>query len=243
MTRTLVGTNTVIVSQTTGAVTPLVGIPAGQRLIGACCWENSALAPPTVSGITDTKGNTYSAGMIVSAGTGNTTIAVGIFMSDPLTTALTTGDSITVTVSVSRSRWALQWDAFDDLLSVPAPPDQLSQNDNSASSASGTPSTGPTSDLAQNYNLAYAAIGFGVGRTITITPPWQGSASVETAAGSTNRALQVIYQYTGTNAPVTGQIGIVTSSVYAAAMATFPAQAYFPKIRQKRQAVNRASTY
>jgi hypothetical protein len=181
--------------------------------------------------------------MIVSAGTGNNTIAIGIFMSDILTTALTTSDTITVTVSVSRSRWALQWDAFDDLLSVPAPPDQTAFNDNSALAASGTPSSGPTGDLAQNYNLAYGALGFGVGRTITISPPWQGTASVETTAATTNRALQVVYQYTGTNAPVNAQVGIVSSSVYAGAVATFPAQANFPQIRQARQAVNRASTY
>src|SRR3954464_2299142 len=113
MTRTLVGTNTVAAASTTGVVTAGVAVPAGMRLLGACVWENGAAVVPTVSSIVDTKSNTYD-GLIVGAGTGHSTVAVGIFMSEPLTTALTTSDTITVTISASRTRWALQWDYFDD---------------------------------------------------------------------------------------------------------------------------------
>jgi hypothetical protein len=213
-------------------------------LVGAIVWENSVAALPTVTSVADSKGNSYYQNFIAGAGNGNNTFALGIFSTDvPLTTALTTSDTITVTLSVSRSRWALQWDAFDDLLFVPAPPDQVAVNDNSSNLASGTPNSGTTSDLAQNYNLAYGALGFGVGRTITISPPWIGGPSVETAAASTNRALQVIWQYTGATTPLQAQVGITSTSVYVGALATFPAQANFPRIRQYNQAVNRASTY
>ncbi|WP_141576110.1 hypothetical protein [Actinomadura sp. WMMA1423] len=129
------------------------------------------------------------------------------------------GDTITVTVSGgTRSRWCLQADAFDDVDTSPL--DQTQTTGNTAPSGTSL-STGSTATTAQAHELVYAIYGFGSGRTVTIPAGWTGGAKVETSAGSSDRALQVAWQYVNATGAQQGTLTLSSSSTYTAAVATY----------------------
>lgn len=232
----LVGTGTVTTSGTAGAATVTTPVSAGRTVAGAIVWDSSSGTIPTISSVVDTRGNTWTAD-VTAGGAGNTTVAVGIFRAR-VTTALLAGDTITVTIGAARARWAMQYDQFDDLL--PSALDVGASNSNPGSATSLV--TGATLDTGQPYELAYAAFGMGAGRVITIPPDWSGTASVETAAGSADRALQVIYQYSSTAGAQQGTLTLGTASTYTAAIATY--RAWVPPGRRvvRAGAASRAAT-
>lgn len=211
----LVGIGTVVTSATAGAVTAANPVPAGRTAVGAIAWDSSAGTIPTISSIVDTRGNTWT--MDSSAGgVTNTTVAVGIFRAR-ITTALLAGDTITVTISAARARWAMQYDAFDDLL--PSALDQIAGNNNPGSQTALV--SGATPATLQPYELVYAAFAFGTARGPVIQAGWSGTASVETAAGSADRALQTVYQYTSATGVQQAPLTLTTASTYAGCAATY----------------------
>jgi len=237
-----VGTGTVIANNATGATTVSTAVGVGKTLLGAIAWENAATVVPTVNSISDSRGNSYT--FDIGAGT-DSTVAVGIFRSAPLTTALQISDTISIVLSATRSRWCMAWFAFDDILTQPAPPDQTGKEDNPSNFFNLSPYGGATPSLTVPYQLVFAVEGFPAPRGPTVNAPWTGLTLVETAAGSANRACQPFYQYVNSVNPVdtTGAVSLSTNGTYAGALATYPAGVLFPKVNTVKQAVKRASFY
>lgn len=216
---TLLGTGTVNASNTVGAVTLAAGARVGQTVVGAIAWESSGGTIPTISSVVDSRGNTW-ATEVTAGGGGNTTVALAIFRTR-VTTALQAGDTITVTLTTARVRWAMQYDTFSEPL--PSALDKTAQNNNPGSATSLV--SGTTAATTQPYELVYAAFGMGAARSPSIPAGWSGTPSVETSAGSADRALQVIYQYTSAAGAQQAPLTLGVASTYAACVATYKAWA------------------
>jgi hypothetical protein len=210
-------------------ITLTAAVLSGHTLIGGICWEAAAGSVPTISSITDSRGNTWTTTPDDSVLAG-TTLAVAIIRAR-VTTALQIGDTITITISASRSKWAIQLDEFDDV-NASTPKDVTAHN---APGSSTSLTTTATATTAQNYELLYAAFGFGTGRTITIPSGWSGGASVETTGG-TDRALQSIWKYQTTAAAETATLTLNTASTYGAVLVTYKATSAAPPVARVSQA-------
>jgi hypothetical protein len=210
------------------SVTVTAAVVAGHTLFGAICWESTAGTVPTITSITDSRGNTWTTTPDVSVNAG-TTLALAIIRAR-VTTALQAGDTITITISASRSRWAIQVDEFDDVNTAPL--------DKTASNAPGSAaalSSGVTAATTQAYELDYVALGFGTGRTVTIPSGWSGGAQVATSAGSTDRALQVIWRYTSGAGTQEGTLALSSASTYGGVIGTYKATSLLPPVARVSQ--------
>lgn len=214
-------------SATSVTITLTAGILAGHTLIGGICWEAAAGTIPTITSITDSRGNTWTTTPDDSV-LASTTLAVAVIRAR-VATALQVGDTITITISAARSKWAIQLDEFDDVNTTPK--DQTAHN---APGSSTSLTTGATAATAQNYELLYAAFGFGSGRTITIPSGWSGGASVETTGG-TDRALQTIWKYQTTVGAETATLTLNTTSTYGGVLVTYKATSLTPPVGRVSQ--------
>src|SRR5690606_23763106 len=184
-----VGTATASSTTTSLALTLTDDVPVGATILVSIAWDApSPGGVPTIASVVDSSGNTWTTTPDVSIDSGET-VAVAVVRA-LVETQLDDGDTITVTITVARGRWAMQADAYDDTGDT-SPLDETSANAGSASSLT----TGQTGETSTPYTLLYAAFGFGAGRDVTIPVGWTGGPKVETAAGSGNRALQVIHRY------------------------------------------------
>lgn len=209
-----VGTATQNSSATAVAITLTDDVPVGATILIGACWDAPAGTIPTVSSVVDSSGNTYTTtpDTVVLAGT---TLVVGVIRGR-VTTALDSGDTITVTLSASRARWCLQVDAFDDVDAAP-----LDETATNAPGSSSSLSTGTTATTGQALELLFAVFGFGTGRSVTVPGGWAGGAQVATSAGSTDRALQVIHKYVNTVGTQQGTLTLSSTSTYGGAIATY----------------------
>lgn len=208
-----VGTKIQSASATTVSLTLTAGVAVGHALIVGAAWESAAGVVPTITSIADSRGNAYTVEESANAGV---TVAVAIIRAR-VTTALQAGDTITITVSASRSRWLLQADDFDDLKTAPL--DVHAGNSTGASSASCT--TGTTANTTQAGELLYALWAFGPGRTVTLPQGWSGGAKLETTAGATDRGMQAAWSYVDGTGPKSATLGLSSASVYAGAITTY----------------------
>lgn len=230
----VVGTATQDSSSASVAITLTDDVPLDATVLVGIIWEaGGGAGVPTISAVTDTGGNSWSTTPDVTAGGVDNSTVAGAILSARITTALEIGDTITVTISGgTRSRWAMQADAFDDLDEDPL--DETATTGNSSPSGTGL-STGTTGETSQPHELLYAIFGFGSGRTPTIPEGWSGSAKVETSAGSSDRALQVIHKYVSVTDEYEGTLTLSSSSTYTAALATYartPAEPPVARISQ-----------
>jgi hypothetical protein len=208
-------------------------VPVGRTVTCVVACESSAGAIPTVSSVTDTRGNTWTTTPDVSAGGGgNVTVAL-LVLRARITTALQVGDVVTVSVSSgTRTRWLGQLDSFDDVNTSPL--DKTQHADNPTASAS--LSTGTTaSPTAQAYELVVAAFAYG-GTHASPSPPsgWSGTAQL-TAGTTTIRNLMVIWKYTSATGTQQGTLTIDASAAYAAVVATYKATNASPPTAQVSQ--------
>lgn len=216
------GTNTASTSVDNLAITLTGGAPVGSTVLVGLAWESAAGTVPTISSAVDSRGNTYTTTPDTSANAG-TTVAVAVLRAR-VTTELLASDTITVTISgETRSRWAMQADAFDDVDASPL--DKTASNTPGSASAL---SSGVTAATIQAYELVYAVFGFGSGRTVTLDPGWTGGPKVESSAGSGDRGLQVIHKYVSSVGTQEGTISLSSSSTYAGAVATYTATSLAP---------------
>lgn len=228
------GTKTQNTSASTVAITLTAGAPVGSTVLVGIAWEaGGGTGVPTISAVTDSRSNTYSTTPDVTAGGALNSTVAGAVLRTRVTTALQIGDTITVTISGgTRSRWAMQADAFDD---VDASPLDKTATTGNSSPSSATPSTGTTAATSQARELVYAIFGFGSGRTVTVPSGWTGGPKVETSAGGTDRALQVIHKYVATVGTQEGTITLSSSSTYAAAATTYTATPADPPVARVSQ--------
>lgn len=221
----LLDTTVVEAASATGVLTVGSTVPVGRTVYAAAVWESGAGTIPPITSVTDDRGNTWTVDK-TSGGSGNGTVAAMLARAR-VTTQLEIGDEITVLLGETRTRWALQGDSFDDV-NATSPLDKTAANNNPGSASS--LSSGTTTATAQAYELAIAVFGFGPGRTVTIPTGagWAGTAKVETNAGSTDRAMQVIYKYTAATGTQEGTLTLSSASTYTGLVATYKATAAVP---------------
>lgn len=210
------GTGTVESSGGVGTITVGQAVAAGRTVLGAVAWSQDNTSIPVISSVTDSRGNTYA--VDEDAGAGNTTASCAIFRGR-VTTPLQVGDTITVTITSARQRWALQADVFTDLIAGPL--DRTAANDNPGSSSN--LSTGTTLATQQARELAYAAWGFGrgSGQTVTGVGGWTSSGQVNTTSGSVQRGLQVAHTYLTSAGTVEGTATTSAATTYSGCVATY----------------------
>lgn len=215
-----IGTKTQNTGASSVSITLTAGAPVGSTVLVGIVWEaGGGAGVPAISSVSDSRSNSYSTTPDVTAGGALNSTVAGAVLRTRVTTALQAGDSITVTVSGgTRSRWAMQADAFDD---VNASPLDKTTTTGNTSPSSATPSTGTTAVTSQPRELVYCIFGFGSGRTVTVPTGWTDGPKVETSAGSTDRALQVIHKYVTATGTQEGTITLSSSSTYTAAAATY----------------------
>lgn len=213
----ILGTNIANAATSNVSVTVGTAVPAGSLVVLGAAFENGAGAVPAFTSVTDSRSNTYNGAFDASAGAGNTTVCCAI-VAGLITTALQVSDTITLTIGTTRTRWAVEADAFDDITSATA--DKTQKNDNPGSATS--LSTGATGTLSQPRELVVAAFGSGV-RTYTQGSGFTGGPSVDTTAGSTDRSLFLEYKYVEDSTPTTqtGTASINSASTYCGCVATY----------------------
>lgn len=204
----------------TAASTPTASVPigaavaAGRAVIVGAAWSNDTAAVPTVTAITDSRGNEYTVDS--AGGTGNATVSCAIIRGT-ITTPLQAGDEITVTISAPRLRWALQAEDFENV----GPLDQVAARHAGGVSAAMT--TGVTSPTTTPDELVIACWGFGRGglADCELDPGWSGSPYVTTSAGSADRALQLASKTVTAVGPHEGTATLSVASAYAGCIATY----------------------
>lgn len=210
---TTVGTATANANTTALAVTINRPVAVGATLLMGLVWESAAGSVPTISSIVDTRGNTWTTTPDDSANSG-TTVA-GAIVRARVTTALIPGDTVTVTLSVARARWAVQIDRVPDLAVNPL--DQHTHN----TGASASLSTGTTTATVARAEFVYAIFGIGPGKTITLPSGWGGGPKVESTNGAADRAIQTMWLYVSATGAQAGTLTLDSSSTYMAAVATY----------------------
>ncbi|TYK45144.1 hypothetical protein [Actinomadura decatromicini] len=210
-----IGTATLSTTSSSITITLSAGAPVGSTVLLGIAWDAAAGGVPTIASVTDSRGNSWSTtpDMSVAAGT---TVAVGGLRAR-VTTALLTGDTITVTISgAARGRWAAQADAHSEVNTTP-----LDKTASNAPGSSASLSTGVTAATTQANELVVAVFAFGSGRTVTVPSGWAAGPKVETTAGSGDRALLVAHRYVSATGTQEGTLGLSSASTYAAAVATY----------------------
>jgi hypothetical protein len=137
---------------------------------------------------TDTKGNTWTQRFINDTTVTNNRVAV---LTAPVTTALTTSDTINLTISSgTRATWLVDVHDFDDLAAFDV-------TANAAGTASTSMDSGLTATSTQNSELLFGA--FGWAGTQTLTTPGAGyTAGAALSAPTAGRNLAVEWQYVNT---------------------------------------------
>ena len=215
-----IGTKTQNTSASSVAITLTAGAAVGATVLVAVVWEaGGGTGVPTISAVADSRSNSWSTTPDVTAGGATNVTVAGVMLRARVTTALQVGDTITVTISGgTRSKWAMQADAFDDV-NASTPLDQTQTTGNTAPSGTSL-ATGATATTSQAFELVYAFFGFGSGRTVTVPVGWTGGAKVETTAGASDRALQVIHKYVNSTGTQQGTLNLSSSSTYTGAVVT-----------------------
>jgi PKD repeat protein len=207
-----VGADAVSASTFSLTVPAEVSTTVGRHLVVTYLF--SGAGTNAVTGITDTKGNTYSINA-VKKNSGTTGLIV-VVASAKVTAALGPGDKVTVTQNAITTYHLMQVYEFDNF-------DPTSWVDKSASASStGTAvSTPATATTAQANETLFAAVGFGdTSATLTSASGWSDAAKVE-ASGTKIKGLGVAardvsatgtYAYAGT---------LSASEQWVAALVTF----------------------
>ena len=208
----VVGADAVSASTFSLTVPAGVSTTVGRHLVVAYLF--SGAGTNAVTGITDTKGNTYSINA-VKKNNGATGLIV-VVASAKVTAALGPGDKVTVTQNAITTYHLMQVYEFDNF-------DPTSWVDKTATgSSSGTAvSTASTATTAQANETLFAAVGFGdTTASLTSASGWSDAAKVE-ASGSKIKGLGVAardvsatgaYAYAGT---------LSASEQWVAALVTF----------------------
>jgi hypothetical protein len=187
-------------------------IAAGKTIIGTIVVENGAGANPTIT-VTDTHSNSYSVDKQVNDNPTNTS-ATTIF-SCRVTTQINSGDTITISSGgVSRSRWAVSVQAFDDILNPRL--DQTASN----TGVSATVNSGTTPTTTAANELIYAGFGSGV-RTFTPGSGFAAATTMSTTVGSTDRSLNAEWKYIAATGTQTATGTLSSSSAFTGAIATY----------------------
>lgn len=212
-----IGTATATSAVSSLAIPITTAAAAGHTIVGGVSWESSAAAIPAGISVADDRGNSWAV-EVSAGGSGNATVAVAQFRSQ-LTTGLQVGDHVTISIGETRTRWAAVLEDFDDGIAA-SPLDQTVAND--APGAATALTSGVTADTTQPSELLVATFGFPAARgPVTPGTGWDASTLVETAAGSANRAVIMLWKYATETGPQEATATLSSSGTYAGGMATY----------------------
>lgn len=180
-----IGTVSAVTSGTTLTISvPTGGIPAGHTLIVRTCGDYTS----TGASVTDSRGNTYTRDR--SSGDSGTTMRASIF-SCAVTTALQSGDTITITWPSAVNVRAAAVDEFARVLSPIAVDVQ-----NGASGTSTSPSVTAVTTNGDDLMVSLVAVAgpSTEGYTDDTIHLWSGLSRIGTTTASTNRTLNGAYR-------------------------------------------------
>lgn len=205
-----VGSGTLQTSATSQAITITQVVPAGSLIVGGCAMEAGSSVYPTIT-VADTRGNTYSSSASANQGA---TVSTRLFWSK-LTTALQVGDTVTITASASRNRWATALEAFDDGNTA----DQFS----SAIGTTAAVNAGTTGTTSQATELVVAAYGSSGTPTPTLTAGsgFTQDGPLDCGAASSNRGISMEWKYVTVVGTQTAPGTLSAAVAWAGAVQTF----------------------
>ena len=214
------GTNASQSSGTSIAVTLTAAVAAGDTVIVAFAMD------PATGTVTcaDTKGNTYTADADVTNGSGTSGVRTIVF-SAPVTTALVSGNTITVTHPTATAR-ALSVNEFSGLATTAAFDKKASATNTVANM---TPSSGSTATISQPVELLIGAIGVEGKSSDTFTAGSGYTALSSTGSGQSGSdgtiyiTIDPEYRIVSTAQGYTANGTLGTSRLWAAAIATYKA--------------------
>ena len=214
------GTNASQSSGTSIAVTLTAAVAAGDTVIVTFAMD------PATGTVTcaDTKGNTYTADADVTNGSGTSGVRTIVF-SAPVTTALVSGNTITVTHPTATAR-ALSVNEFSGLATTAAFDKKASATNTVANM---TPSSGSTATISQPVELLIGAIGVEGKSSDTFTAGSGYTALSSTGSGQSGSdgtiyiTIDPEYRIVSTAQGYTANGTLGTSRLWAAAIATYKA--------------------
>lgn len=200
-------------TNTTTLTVPVSGCAQGNTIIVWISWSGTS----TLTGVTDSKGNTYTINVQIRNLVSSTNSAA--IVSAYLTNALVSGDTLTM-AGVTDSH-VMQAHEFSGIATAPAVDKTVSA---SSASAGTTVNSGATAALTGATDLYAAAIQTGTGPL------------VDTTTGLTNigddfNQYEGRYKILAANTAVSYQ-GTIPSGTWAAAVATYQAAGATPTRRQ-----------
>jgi hypothetical protein len=215
---TAIGTATSATSGTTIAViVPAEGVAVNNTIIVAVAMDANT---GSVS-VNDTGGNSYTVDKDIASGTDNTAVRTLVF-SAPVTTALVSGNTITVTMPTTVGK-AVSASCFGGLVTA-TPVDQTA----SATGTSTSPSSGSTATTTQPDELVIGAIGVEETSTsaTTLTPGSGYTALAQNGTASTI-GVRILPEYKIVSALsiYAGNGTLNQSRDWAAAVVTYKVQA------------------
>jgi hypothetical protein len=203
-----------------GSTTLTLTIPSGGVPIGHTVIVLAGCNHVAVTGVTDTRGNTYT---IDTSGIGSSATA-GSIIRAPVTTALLAGDTITITYASSifgRSAIALE---YQYILTVSPNDAPVSANtSNSATTNTNVTITGSAATVQTNEVAVSGLFLGGSGASagaISIASPWTLEGSVETASG-TIRAVAAASQTLSATGTPSAAWSWAAGDAYTALLATY----------------------
>jgi len=211
-----IGTNS---SKTAGATltitVPVGGVPIGHTLIVRVLHDYTAGAPT----VTDTRSNTYTRDR--TAADGGTVMRASIY-SCPVTTALLSGDIITITLSASVTVRSTTIDEFSSVLTP-----TIVDSQNGLAGTSTSPSLPITTTHASDLLIGMVAVAGDTtdGYTEDTANIWTGLTRVGTTGGtaSTNRTINSAYRSIGTTNTYHYQPTLATSSLWVEFLVAYEA--------------------
>jgi len=192
-------------------------VSTGHTLIGAVNTTQASTTP--VFTVSDSKGNTYSVDMFAVS---STTDEMAVF-SAHITTALTTSDTMTISVNDgTHTRWVVSVEEFDDILTSPL--DKTAKS--TGTSTSSMTSTATATTTAAN-ELVFGGFGFtnGATRTFVAGAGFTNSPQIYTNVGSSDRVVCNEWQYVNSTGAQTATATLTGgTSTWAAIVATYKSQ-------------------
>ena len=187
-------------------------VPVGHTIIGSLTVDYvSSLVPLTV---TDSAGNTYT----VDSTAAHSSAASQYIFSGRVTNALSSSDTLTLTLGGTGIRWAWNVEEFDNIIASSRLDAVSGNNDASSLMSSGTTAT--TTDA---HELVFGGFSYtsGGGRTITPGSGFSNSPQQATTTGSADRSNYVQWKYVDNAGTQTSTAISSPASTWAAAVATY----------------------
>lgn len=205
-----------VVSGTVHTFTFSGSAAAGTTLLGTVAIDAAGGVLPTVT-VTDTAGNTWATDVQMVSGS---TVSSTIFRAR-VTNPVSGGDTLTVTLSNSRTRVACTVESFTGIATTGT----LDKTATGPGGSSSSLTTGTTATTTSADELLFGAFGYGSGRTFSAAGANTAGTPAETAAGSSDRATCSAWRTVAATGTYSVTATLNSASTYSSVIATYVAEA------------------